>query len=181
MKVSWVLPIITFLLVSLVSPPEAQARKSRVERLYKGKVVILKKRPPMRFKSQGSWLHFLRVNKIQYVWPNKKAPKKWRFEFMAFFQRALKDVEVKIKFYDITDIKKFIAADSFYLNRDQTIFASDMEVESPPFSVNRKYKMFVLSARTNRVLAATSFWLRGKGEVYSGKVTFTDEETKKKD
>ena len=32
----------------------------------------------------------------------------------------------------------------------------------------------------NNVLASTSFWLRGKREVYSGRVTFSDDEARLK-
>jgi hypothetical protein len=44
--------------------------------------------------------------------------------------------------------------------------------------VNKRYMMTVETGR--RVIASTMFWLRGKGPNYSGKVEFTDEETKQR-
>jgi hypothetical protein len=174
------LGLVGAILLALPAPREAEARRSAVERRYAGKVVLLKKRPPMRFSSQSAWIRFLRVNKMKYVWPkNKQKSEKWKFEFMAFFRRPLNDVEVKVRFTDVTDVKKFIAQDSFYLDRGMTIFASNIEVERPPFAVNRKYLMQISSAR-GTPLASTTFWLRGIGEVYSGRVTFTEEEARKK-
>ena len=65
--------VLLFAIVTLLAPPQAEAKRSRVERSFRGKVVILKKRPPMRFKSQGAWISFLRRNRMSHVWPDKKA------------------------------------------------------------------------------------------------------------
>ena len=174
--------ILTLAACLLLSSPISAKGASRVERTFKGKVVILKKRPPMRFKSQGAWIGFLRRHKTTMIWPDKKVKgeKQWKFEFMAFFRRKLNDVEVNVKFYDITDSKRFIAADSYFLNRGQTIFASSMVLEKPQFAPNRHYVMYILGAKKNTVLASVKFWLRGQGETYSGKVEFSDDEAKLK-
>ena len=72
-----------------------------------------------------------------------------------------------------------MAGDTFYLpDRGQRIFASSMTLNKPRFSVNRKYTMMVVSAKQQQVIASAIFWLRGEKEHYSGKVTFTDDETK---
>jgi len=161
--------------------PSAQARGG-VERVFAGKVIISKKRAPMRFRSQGAFAGWLRRNRQLHIWPDKTKKKQWKFEFMAFFARPLNDLEVKIRFFDVTEGKKFIAADSFYIpQRGQRIFASNMLLEQPRFEVNRKYMMQVIGPRRNTVLANTTFWLRGQKERYSGRVTFTDEDTRAKD
>lgn len=159
-------------------PAPSEAGIGMVHRAFRGKVVITKKRPPTRFRSQGMFVRWLRGNRKQHIWPDKENKKQWTFEFMAFFNRPLNDIEVKIKFYDVTDIKKFVAADSFYIRqRGETIFSSNMILEKPRFNVDRKYRMEVLSPR-NQLLSSSEFWLRGQKERYSGKVTFTDEEAR---
>lgn len=173
--------LLLVLLAIALLPMSTGAENTKVERTFRGKIVVLKKRPPMSFPSQAAWIKFLRSNKMDHIWPDKDNQKQWKFEFMAFFNGKLNDVEVNVKFYDVTEEKKFIAADSYYLDRGQTIFASNMVLEQPRFEVNRKYQMFILSARTSKVLASTIFWLRGKGEVYSGRVTFSDEDTREQD
>ena len=50
-------------------------------------------------------------------------------------------------------------------------------LEKPRFNINRKYMMYITDAR-GVSLAHTTFWLRGKGPRYSGRVTFSDEEAK---
>jgi hypothetical protein len=152
-----------------------------VERVFRGKVVITAKRAPARFRSQGAFIGWLRRHRKKHLWPDKKNKKQWKFEFMAFFRTKLNDLEVKIRFFDITEGKKFIAADPFYMpNRGQQIFASNMLLEKPRFAVNRKYLMEIISPRRKMLLASTTFWLRGQKERYSGRVTFTEEEAKLK-
>jgi len=183
MRIGLATVVIAFLATSfLAAPRTAQARKSRVERIYRGKVVILKKRPPRHFSNQGRWLRFLRVNRTTHVWPTKKDKKKWKIEFMAFFRRKLNDIEVLVKFYDVTNrkIKRFIAADTFYTPaRGQTILASNVTLKRERFGVNRQILMVVQTPR-GKVLSSVKFWLRGKGEVYSGRVTFSADEAKLK-
>lgn len=172
--------VVTIAACMLLSIPVYAKGASRVERKFRGEVLILKKRPPARFKSMGAWIGWLNRNKKTMIWPDKKVKgeKQWKFEFMAFFRGKLNDVEVNVKFYDITDAKKFIAADSYFLDRGQTIFASNMVLEKPRFSPNRRYVMYIVSAKNNKTLASAKFWLRGQGEVYSGKVEFSDEDAK---
>jgi hypothetical protein len=164
-----------------VSSYSPDARADRVARTFKGQIVITKKRAPSRFRSQGAMIRWLRGHRKKHIWPEKTNDKMWKFEFMAFLKRPLNDLEVTVKFYDITEGKKFIAADTFYTrSKTESILAFPMTVEKPRFAVNRKYQMLVLSAR-NTVLASTKFWLRGQKETYSGRVTFTDEEARIKD
>jgi len=164
----------------LLLPGYAHA-KGAVERAFRGRVVITEKRPPEKFRSDGAFIRFLRANRKEHLWPDKKNKKQWKFEFMAFFKRPLDDLECQIKFFDITEGKKFIAGDTFYTaSKGQSILASNMVLESARFSVNRKYLMQVLTPR-NVLLSNTTFWLRGQKEVYSGRVTFSDEETRVKD
>jgi len=147
-------------------------------------VIVTVKRAPTRFPSTGAFVHFLQANKKLHIWPEKKNKKEWRYEFMAFFAKPLNDIEVVIKFFDVTGDrpKKLVAADTFYLpQRGQRIFASSMVLNQPRFEVNRKISMVVTAARNQAPLATTIFWLRGEKEHYSGKVTFSDEDTKAKD
>jgi hypothetical protein len=152
----------------ITAPKPAEAGRS-------GRIYLLKKRPPPRLRSIGGFLRKYHTTKI---WPDKRNKKEWRFEFMAFFKRKHNDLEVKVRFYDITSGKKFIAGDSIFLaKRGQKILASDMVLEKPRFQPNRKYLMYIVTAR-KVLLAQTKFWLRGKTETYSGRVTFSEKEAR---
>jgi hypothetical protein len=157
----------------------AQGRK--VEDVFRGKVVITTKRAPARFSNASAFVRFLQSNRKEHIWPDKKNKKEWRYEFMAFFARPLNDIEVTVKFFDVTEGKKFIAADSFYLSgRGQRILASSMVLNRPRFNVDRKYNMVVTNPKGGTALAVATFWLRGEKERFSGKVTFSDADTKRK-
>lgn len=169
--------VVGALVLAFVVPDLADA--GLVDRKFRGQIVITKKRPPARFKSQGRFVSWLRRNRTRHVGSRRQTKKSWKFEFMAFFRQKLDDLEVKIRFFDITEGKKFIAADTFYIpNRGQRVLASNMQLEKPRFAVNRKYLMEVISPRRGLLLARTTFYLIGQQERYSGKVTFTEEEAR---
>lgn len=166
--------------VLVVSATETQAGKGlRVPGSIRGKVFILSKRPPARFGSGGAMVGFLRRHKLTHVWPHKKHKDRWKLEIMAFFRSPLNDIEVQVKFYDVTARRKFRMQDSIYMTgRGQEILATSLELMKDDFEINRHYEMQLVSKRQKRVVAKTRFWLRGKGEVYSGRVEFSDEDAK---
>lgn len=171
-----VLATITLLLLA-AAPVDAKG-PGRVHRAFRGQIVLLKKRAPMRFRSDGAFASFLRGNRLKHIWPKDKKETQWNLEFFAFFKRASNDVEVKVSFYDITEGRKLIDSDSIYLaQRGEMILASNIVLQKPRFRINRKYAMYVTTAH-GQMLAATMFWLRGKAEVYSGRVTFSDDEAR---
>ncbi|MCC6746588.1 MAG: hypothetical protein IT371_02955 [Deltaproteobacteria bacterium] len=171
--------LLTVLSLLLAWPTEG--RLDRVANAFKGQVVILEKRPPTRFPNDAAFVKFLKGKRKKHLWPDKSDQNQWTIEYMAFFREAPRDVEVKMKIFDSTEGRRFVEGDSVYLaERGQRILSSSLVLKKPPFKVNRQYTIFLLNSR-NVVLASTVFWLRGKGEVYSGKVTFTDEDTKAKD
>ena len=155
-----------------VTPREAVAGR-------RGNIYILKKRLPFHLRSRSALLRFVGKYRTKHVWPIKKDKKKWHLEFFAFFRRKVDDREVKVRFYDVTygrSNKVFIEGDSIYLQkRGQRELASSFTLERGRFKINRKIMMYIVDAR-RRLLASTVFWLRGKGEVFSGRVTFSDKD-----
>jgi hypothetical protein len=169
-----------FLLTSAGAPSAARAAKP--EDVYKGKIIITKDRLPMRFSSPGAFIGAIQAKKIDKVWPTEeKGPEQgtWNVEYIAFFAQPLTDNEIQIKFYDITGgEKKFVAGDPQYTReRGSRIFSASIQLAKPEFDVNKHYMMTIESG--HRSIAMTTFWLRGKGANYSGKVEFSDEDTKR--
>lgn len=165
------------LLAMLLTGTSSHARK--VEDQYAGRVIVIKRRAPARFRNNSAFASFLRRNRLKAVMSKTTQDgEQWRIEFMAFFKKPLRDVEVKVRFYDITEGRQFVAADSvFHSARGQRILSSSFELKQPDFRGNRQYLMYVLNAR-NVVLAQTRFRLVGKRKRYSGRVVFSDEEVK---
>ena len=159
-----------------------QAGGAKPEDVFKGRIIITKKRLPMHFSSAGAFISAVNSGKTDKLWPTEEDGEKgsWNVEYIAFFAQPLNDSEINIKFYDITAGKKFVAGDAQYTReRGSRIFSSSIILGKPEFDV-RKHYMMVAESR-GRVIATTSFWLLGKGANYSGKVEFSDSEARGKE
>jgi len=158
------------------------AQAAKPEDVFKGKIIITKDRLPMRFSSPGAFVSAVQSKKIDKIWPTEEKGADqgtWNLEYIAFFAQPLNDSEIQIKFYDITGgDKKFIAGDPQYTReKGSRIFSASIQLGKPEFDVNKHYMMVMESG--HRTIAMTTFWLRGKGANYSGKVEFSDEDTKR--
>jgi len=171
--------VLLILVALLAGGSTAQAAKP--EDVFKGKIIITKDRLPMRFASPQAFTSAVQAKKIDKVWPTEEKDADhgtWDLEYIAFFAQPLTDNEIQIKFYDITHgDKKFIAGDPQYTrDRGSRIFSASIQLAKPEFDVNKHYMMTIESG--HHVIALTQFWLRGKGANYSGKVEFSDEDTR---
>ncbi|MBK8482154.1 MAG: hypothetical protein IPL40_13465 [Proteobacteria bacterium] len=156
------------------SPPLAAAP---VEDRFAGEIVVLRKRPPPRFRSQAAFAEFLRQHRSTRLAADRNNAKRWTLELMAFFRRPVDDFEVKVKFFDITKGRVFVAGDSILTSaRGQRILATSLALDGPTFAPKRRYKMYLLDAR-GVALASTQFELEGETERYSGHVEFSDADT----
>ena len=173
-----------FLAVTMVGLVSAAgtAQAAKPEDVFKGKIIITKDRLPMRFSSPGAFVSAVQSKKIDKIWPTEEKGADqgtWNLEYIAFFAQPLNDSEIQIKFYDITGgDKKFIAGDPQYTReKGSRIFSASIQLAKPEFDVNKHYMMTMESG--HRSIAMTTFWLRGKGANYSGKVEFSDEDTRR--
>ena len=159
-----------------------QAGGAKPEDVFKGRIIITKKRLPMRFSSSGAFVQAVQSQKIDKIWPTSEdGPDKgvWDLEYIAFFAQPLNDSEIQVKFFDITAGKKYVAGDPQYTrDKGSRIFGSSIQLAKPEFDVRRHYMMTVESR--GRIVATTSFWLLGKGASYSGKVEFSDSDARGK-
>ncbi len=166
--------------VGLLVGPAMPASAAKPEDVFKGKIIICKNRLPMRFSSPGAFTAAVAKARTDKVWPTEQKGNDhatWNLEYVAFFAQPLTDSEVVVKFFDITAGKRLVATDPQYTReKGSRIFGSNIQLAKPEFEVNKHYMMTLESRR--RTIASTTFWLRGKGPSYSGKVQFSDEETR---
>ena len=167
----------------LLSLPGGVSSAAKPEDVFKGKIIITKNRLPMHFSSQGAMISAIQHGKIDKIWPTEESGDekgRWNLEYIAFFARPLDDSEIQVKFYDITGgDRKYVAGDPQYTReRGSRIFGSSIVLAKPEFDVRKHYMMNVESR--GRILATTQFWLLGKGNNYSGKVEFSDQEARQK-
>jgi hypothetical protein len=159
------------------------AYAAKPEDVFKGRIVIMEGRLPSRFATEGAFVQAIHHASIDKVWPLEEKGNDhaiWKLEYIAFFARPLNDNEITVKFWEIGGgSQRFVAGDEQYTReRGSRIFSASITVAKPEFETNKQYLMTVESG--SHVLAQTKFWLRGKGPTYSGKVEFTDEETKQR-
>ena len=175
--------VIGFLAVTTLAlaVPAASAGGGKPEDVFKGRIIITKKRLPLRFSSAGAFVQAINSAKTDKLWPTEEdgADKgSWNVEYIAFFAQPLNDSEIQVKFYDITGgEKRYVAGDPQYTReKGSRVFGSSIQLAKPDFDVRKHYLMTVESRQ--RVIAQTQFWLLGKGANYSGKVEFSDSEAK---
>jgi hypothetical protein len=156
---------------------------AKPEDVFKGKIIICKRRLPLHFSSGGAFVSAVQSAKTDKIMPTEEKDAEhgtWNLEYIGFFAQPLNDSEIQIKFYDITaGEKRYVAGDPQYTReRGSRIFSSSIELAKPEFDV-RKHYMMTMESR-GRTIATTTFWLLGKGASYSGKVEFSDAEAKAK-
>ena len=170
------------LFVTVVCTSAASAGGSKPEDVFKGRVIVTANRLPLRFPSANAFIAAINKAKTDRIWPKEEKGEhvQWNLEYIAFFASPLNDNEVNVKFYEVTGGgQRYVAGDEqMTRERGTRIFASNITLGATEFEVNKKYYMTVESGR--RIIAATSFWLRGKGPNYSGKVEFSDDDAKGK-
>ncbi len=151
------LPLVTALLVLTV----VTVIDAAVEDSFAGKVLILTKRPPGYFKTQGAFVQWLRSHSTGKVYQNEA--KEWEFETMAFFRRPLGDYECQVAFYDVTDgkaSKRFVDGYAQQtMDRNTRILAHKARLTRPQFDANRSYVVIV--QHLGRELAKGSFSTKG--------------------
>lgn len=123
----------------------ATAIRAGVEDTFAGKVLVLTKRPPGYFKTQGAFVQWLRSHSTGKVFQNEA--KEWEFETMAFFKRPLGDYECEVAFYDVTDGKSSRRFVDGYaqqtMDRNTRILAHKARLTRPQFDANRSYIVVV--------------------------------------
>jgi hypothetical protein len=120
----------------------------RAEDVFAGKVVVLKKRPPVSFKTGDGFVQFLQANSMRTVYAD--ADNTWTFETMAFFRRALGDWEVEMVFYDVENgssdgSRRFVDSFTEYTqDRNTRVLSGKCHLIRPSFDANKNYMIVVM-------------------------------------
>jgi hypothetical protein len=148
------------------------------EDVFAGKVLVSTKRFPATAKSPREFIAKLKKQKTDRIWEDK-AKQEWKVHYAAFFKRPIDDLEVTIKLWDVTGgARHMLSSFEVYMNeRGERVLLSNVVIERKYFGVNKRILMTIEDHR-GRVLASGQFTILGEGERYSGKVSFTEDETK---
>ena len=155
----------------------AAAQAETPEKVFAGKVLLSTKRFPMSAKSASAYIAALRKQSASNFQEDKDNHQ-WKINFAAFFKGALDDVEVQVKIYDVGGGQQQLLSsfDQFLDERGQKSFISSMVLERKQFGVNKQL-MITLESH-GRVLAVGKFKILGEADKMTGKVNFSDDDTK---
>ena len=154
----------------------ATARGPVPEDLLKGKIIISDKSFPMSWTSVSSYVSTLKNMNKGTLWYDKKTGK-LTLQYAAFFAQPVNDVQVMLNLIDITNgvhVQK-VQTEQFMQQGKRVLFNS-VVFDKEDIEGNKKYLITIEDRR--RIIASGTFILREEGPHYSGKVTFTDDDTK---
>jgi hypothetical protein len=169
------------LTLSLVlSAAAAQAKGSKPEDVFGGSVKLSDKPFPTESRSASAYIAAVRKqSKDRFVEDAEK--KGWKISYAAFFKKAVNDLEVTVKFYDVTDGGQRLVEsyEQFLSERGQRVVIGTLKLKKATermagYDPNSKILMVIESK--GKVVAKASFTLIGEGRKYKGKVEFTEEE-----
>jgi hypothetical protein len=145
--------------------------------VFKGKIMTSTKRYPLSAKSKDAYISAIKKQSATNFQEDKEKGQ-WKIYFAAFLSVPLNDVEYMIKFYDITGGHQQLlgASEAFNDSRGQKTIVSSIVLEKKSFGVNKQLMMTI--ENRGKVLASGRFKILGEGEKFTGKVNFSDEETK---
>jgi hypothetical protein len=172
----WVIVVLAILCLSTMAA--AKGKGPQPEDALKGKIIISDKSLPMHWSSVGAYVAQLKGLNKSTFWYDKKTGKLSVY-YAAFFAQPVADVQVMLVLYDVTDGPKQqkVSTENFMQRGDRVLFNS-VVFDKEDIDANRKYLMTIEDR--HRIIASGNFTLRAEGPHYSGKVTFTDDETKAK-
>ena len=168
----------TLALVLFTFTAASAEAKQAPEDSLKGKVILSDKAIPTRWSSVGSYVSQLKGLTKGTFWYDKKTGKV-TLQYAAFFAQPVNDVQVDLVIYDVSNgaHTQKISSENF-MNRGDRVIFNTVTLDKEDLEGNKKY-LFAIEFH-HRAIASTTFILRAEGEHYSGKVSFSDEETKPK-
>ena len=151
---------------------------SAPEDVLAGRMIISDRRLPINWSSVGGYVSTLKSMNKTTLWYDKKTGKV-KIEYAAFFAKKLEDVQVNLVIYDVTSQRpEHRATTEQFMSRGDRVLFNSVTFDKEDFEMNKKYRL-VIEDR-NKPIATGEVIIRGEGPHYSGKVEFTDEETKQK-
>jgi hypothetical protein len=147
---------------------------------FNGRIIMSTKRFPAHAASPTAYTAAIR-KQSQSNFYEDKANHNWKIYFAGFLKTKLDDVEYVIKLYELTGKSQqlLVSFDQFTDERGQQTILSNMTLDKKQIGVNKELLMTM--ENKGRILASGRFKILGEGEHYSGKVDFSEGDTKKND
>lgn len=105
----------------------------------------------------------------------------WKIHYAAFFKQPLDDLELQVRFFDVTSGRRMVEAfDQYLLQRGQRVVTGSFTLkrgngDGTGYDPNTKI-VVIMESQGQKVATGTVF-LMGEPRKYKGKVEFSEEET----
>ena len=149
-------------------------------RVFNGKIMTSAKRFPTTSKSQSAYVAAIKKQSTSNFMEDK-SDHTWMVYFAAFLKRPLNDVEYTIKFYELGSGGQRLlgTSDQFNDERGQKTIVSKIKLEKKSFGVNKELLMTIENKGT--IYASARFKILDKGDKFSDKMNFSEDEAQGKD
>lgn len=170
-----------FVLIGVVGGGQAQAAKP--EDVFAGRILTSDKSFPTSSKSVGAYIGTLKKMNKDRVWENKDKTA-WTIYFVAFFRKALNDLEVTVKVYDVSQPsdQRLVESYEMYLDaRGQRSFSGRLKLTKGDSTYHPNSRLLIVLENRGAILAKSNLTIQGEGKKFTGKVEFSEEDTKGND
>jgi hypothetical protein len=163
----------------VVAAKTAQAAKP--EDVFGGHIQCSDKPFPLEAKSPAAYISAVKKqSKDRFMEDKEKG--QWKIYYAAFFKKPLNDLEIKVTIYDVSDgSQRFVDSWEEWLNdRNQRVITGNMKLKRQEGKLDANSKLLMVMEDHGRIIASVQFYVLGEKKKFSGKVEFTDEDTKQK-
>jgi hypothetical protein len=169
----------TSLAAALFAAPAAHAKGSKPEDVFGGSIKLSDKSFPTEAKSSSAYISAVK-KQVKDRFQEDTEKKRWMIFYAAFFKKPVNNLEITVKFYDVTDGgNRLVESYEQYLTeRNQRVVIGVLKLKKWEGSYDPNSKILMTMESNGKTIAQASFYLIGEGKKYKGKVEFTDEETK---
>jgi hypothetical protein len=172
------LSVLVFLILGL----QAFARPARAENpnvVFSGRIIVSDKKFPKTATSPSAYVAAIRKQAKTNFPEDKEKKGTWKVYIAGFLKTKLDDLEYVVKIYDVsTKNKQMLQAIDMYTNdRGEQTIISSVTLDKQTVGVNKE--LMITMESKNKVLASGTFKVLGEGEKFTGKVNFSDDDTKK--
>jgi len=158
----------------------APAHAAKPEVTFGGRILISDKSFPTSSKSVGAYIGALRKQSKDKLWEDKEKTH-WKVHYVAFFRKPLNDLEVTVKLYDVSQpsAQRMIESYELYLDgRGQRSFSGNLKLRKADDAYHPNSRILMVLENRGAILAKANFTVHGEGKKFTGKVEFSEEDTK---
>ena len=172
--------VLSLLAVTSLAPAAAHATKP--EDAFGGKVMLSDKPFPTAAKSPGAYISEVK-KQAKTRFTEDKEKKHWKIHYAAFFKKPVNDLEITVKFVDVTAGGSRIvdSYEQFLEKRGQRVITGNFKLQKWDGKYDPNSRIHLIIESKGKTVAEARFDIEGEGKKYKGKVEFSEDEAAEPD